>query len=89
MQLTEAKSVFETEAVNYLRIMTRQNNTVGFKIPEYQRPYNWHKRHLKRLLEDCINGFYRHFKSENEPEFTFLGTVILVNERKKEKYIRR
>ena len=58
MQLTEAKSVFETEAVNYLRIMTRQNNTVGFKIPEYQRPYNWHKGHLKRLLEDCINGFY-------------------------------
>ena len=59
--------------------MTCHNGNVGFSVPEYQRTYNWNEDNIKRLLEDCLNRFYNLSRSNNE-SYTFLGTLILVNE---------
>ena len=54
----------------------------GFKVPEYQRHYNWSHKNIKRLLEDCLSRF-AHFcaasgLSRQTESYTFLGTIILV-----------
>ena len=59
--------------------MTCHSGNVGFRVPEYQRTYDWNEDNIKRLLEDCLNGFYNLSRSNNE-SYTFLGTLILVNE---------
>lgn len=57
--------------------------SLGFKLPDYQRPYDWNKENLKRLLQDCLNGFQRAAESESE-EYTFLGTIILASDQSRE-----
>ena len=57
---------------------------MGFRIPEYQRPYDWDRSNLKRLLEDCLNGFYYLSQENNQESYTFLGTIILVDENRAE-----
>ena len=60
--------------------MNSHGGTAGFRVPEYQRNYNWSEDNIKRLLEDCLNGF--HYLSQSESRsFTFLGTMILVKEK--------
>ena len=51
---------------------------VGFIIPEYQRQYDWSEKNIKRMYYDILNGFQRLSGSANG--FTFLGTIILVEE---------
>lgn len=43
-----------------------------FIIPDFQRPYKWHKEKCETLWNDIVNFF------ENEPEQTdyFLGTIV-------------
>ncbi len=53
--------------------------TVGFRIPEYQRTYDWSEERISRLLEDCANGFGQLRKTKES--YTFLGTLILVREK--------
>ena len=60
--------------------MLGHNGAVGFKVPEFQRAYNWPVRHLKRLLEDCFNGFFRLSRHGIAHSYTFLGTIILVRD---------
>ncbi len=63
--------------------MESHANRAGFKIPEYQRHYNWNMSNIKRLLEDCLNRFYSHSSLKPEDDsslYTFLGTIILVTE---------
>ncbi|SDX19372.1 Protein of unknown function [Aidingimonas halophila] len=64
--------------------MTSHSGNAGFKIPEYQRNYDWSKEKVKRLMEDCLNGFYYLSRSKEDTPFTFLGTIILVTEKSKE-----
>ena len=72
--------LFEAKADNFSQTMNSHSGTVGFRIPEYQRTYDWSQEKIKRLLEDCLNGFY--YLSESEQEsYTFLGTIILVEEK--------
>ncbi|MFC3957647.1 DUF262 domain-containing protein [Halovivax cerinus] len=47
-----------------------------YKIPEYQRPYSWEKRHIDQLWDDL----YEAWNAENNGDDSyFLGTVILVD----------
>ena len=59
--------------------MTSHAGTAGFRIPAYQRSYNWNKEKISRLLEDTANGL--HYLTKSAESFTFLGTLILVSER--------
>ena len=71
---------FKADADNIGNTMNSHGETAGFRVPEYQRTYHWSEGNIKRLLEDCLNGFYNLSQSERE-SFTFLGTIILVKEK--------
>ena len=71
---------FKADADNIGNTMNSHGETAGFRVPEYQRTYHWSEGNIKRLLEDCLNGFYNLTQSERE-SFTFLGTIILVKEK--------
>ncbi len=57
----------------------------GFKIPVYQRDYNWAETHIRRLLEDIIENI-NNLIPENEKDqsdvhsYTFLGTMIVTKD---------
>lgn len=70
---------FKAKADNFWETMNSYSGTVGFRVPEYQRTYDWSQEKIKRLLEDCLNGFYYLSQSKQE-SYTFLGTIILVLE---------
>ena len=71
---------FDPIADNIGNTMNSHGGTASFRVPEYQRTYHWSEDNIKRLLEDCLNGF--HYLSQSEGEsFTFLGTIILVKEK--------
>jgi len=84
--MRDVKDLFKAEASNVWETMNCHNGNVGFKIPEYQRAYDWNKKNITRLLEDCLNGFYYLSIQEKQDaeSFTFLGTLILVKEQKAE-----
>lgn len=47
-----------------------------YKIPEYQRPYSWEKRHIDQLWDDLYEAWN---EEQNGDDSYFLGTVILVD----------
>ena len=73
--------LFEAKADNLWETMTSYGGNVGFRIPEYQRTYDWSQEKIKRLLEDCLNGFYYLSNKSERESYTFLGTLILVREK--------
>ena len=70
---------FTAKAENFKKTMGSDIGNAGFCVPEYQRTYDWSTENIKRLLEDCLNGFYYLSQSRDE-SYTFLGTIILVVE---------
>ena len=74
----QPENLFEAKAESLSGTMGSHAGKVGFKVPEYQRTYDWKKENIKRLLEDCLNGFDNCWQSESS--YTFLGTIILVKE---------
>lgn len=79
--------VFETETDSFWGVMNSHNRAAGFRIPEYQRMYNWKPEpQIKRLLEDCLNGFFYFSRSGDDKvdKYTFLATIILVPEKSKD-----
>ena len=73
--------IFSAKADTFENTMTSHSGSVGFRVPEYQRTYDWNAENIKRLLEDCLNGFYYLSRPKNEESYTFLGTIILVSEK--------
>ena len=74
--------LFKATAANLWETMTSHAGTAGFRIPEYQRAYNWDYENVARLLEDTANGLF--YLTSSDESFTFLGTIILVSEKTKE-----
>ena len=77
--------IYSAESDHFQGTMTCYNKNVGFRIPEYQRTYDWNEDNIKRLLEDCLNRFYNLSTSNNE-SYTFLGTLILVKEKRESSF---
>ena len=71
------KDLFTAKADNFWETMNSHSAAVGFRVPEYQRTFDWSQDKIKRLLENCLNGFF--YLSQRE-SYTFLGTIILVSE---------
>lgn len=81
--MKKPKELFEASAFSLSEL---NRDPVGFRIPEYQREYDWSKENIKRLFDDCLIGFHRLCtRSDTANAFTFLGTLILVEEKTKEK----
>ena len=77
--------LFEAKTYSFWGVMHSHNAIAGFRVPEYQRIYNWEpSRQINRLLEDCLNGFFYFSESGNGNigKYTFLATIILVKEEK-------
>ena len=77
--LQSVSKIYSAKSDYFENTMTCHNGNVGFRVPEYQRNYDWNEANIKRLLEDCLNRFYNLSKS-NKESYTFVGTLILVNE---------
>jgi len=82
--LKSVSDLFAATASNLYDTMTSHSGNAGFKIPDYQRSYDWSEEKVRRLLEDCFNGFYYLSSNQSETPFTFLGTIILVAENSSE-----
>ncbi len=82
--MKKIKELFEAEASSPSETAMLYNGAVGFRIPEYQREYDWSKENITRLYSDCLGGFHRLATSPNADAFTFLGTLVLVEEKKRE-----
>ncbi|MCY4428484.1 MAG: DUF262 domain-containing HNH endonuclease family protein [Halieaceae bacterium] len=78
--MKKIKDLFCAEASSPHETAMLYHGLVGFRIPEYQREYDWSEDNINRLFYDCLGGFNRLKTSKNADVFTFLGTVILVNE---------
>ena len=81
--MNQVEDLFKAQAGSFWETMMAHNGVAGYKIPEYQRQYNWNKEHLLRLFESALNGFYR-LSTSNRPEYTFLGSIILVADNTRE-----
>lgn len=84
--MREVKDLYSAQAANLWETVAGGGGVVGFRIPEYQRTYDWGKDKIDRLLEDCANGLYQLSQPTSgnaypSESFTFLGTLILVKEK--------
>ena len=82
--MKKVEDLFKAKASSPLDIAMLYDGRVGFTIPEYQRQYDWSEENIERLFCDTLNGFQRLSESNNANVFTFLGTLILVEEQTKE-----
>ncbi|WP_424946426.1 DUF262 domain-containing HNH endonuclease family protein [Candidatus Spongiihabitans sp.] len=83
--------IFKAEVSSFYETMKCHNDSAGYRIPSYQRDYDWGHEHINRLIADCLDGFYRLSESKDnknnnnsDESFTFLGTLILVVEKEKD-----
>ena len=56
----------------------------GFRVPIYQRSYDWDDENVLRLVTSMFAGLERLCDSKNADAYTFLGSVILVEEETQE-----
>lgn len=82
--MKKIKDLFQAEAASPTETVELFNGGIGFRVPDYQRPYDWASGNIARLFTDCLSGFYRLGQSADADAFTFLGTLILVEEDKQE-----
>lgn len=82
--MKKIEDLFRAQAASPTETIGLFNGAVGFRVPEYQRPYDWARDNITRLFSDCLSGFHRLGTSGNADAFTFLGTLILVKEEKQE-----
>ena len=78
--MKEINDIYKATAGNFWETMNSHAAQAGFRIPDYQRSYNWGEEHIKRLLENIADGLHNQVMDDSEKSFTFLGTLILVNE---------
>jgi uncharacterized protein with ParB-like and HNH nuclease domain len=82
--MKKIEDLFRAQAASPTETVELYNGAIGFRVPDYQRPYDWSKDNITRLFTDCLSGFHRLGSSANADAFTFLGTLILVKEDKQE-----
>jgi len=73
----KVSDLFSANACTPCQVSNLENGSVGFKIPEYQRPYDWSESNIDRLMTDIFSGFER-LSEKNASAYTFLGTLILM-----------
>ena len=82
--MTVVQDIFKARADSFGETMIGGSGTVSFKLPDYQRPYDWDKRNVERLLLDCLNGLKGAASDAPGHPYTFLGTVILAADESRE-----
>jgi hypothetical protein len=76
--VTEIDNVLTADASTVFDAFHMENGAAGFRIPVYQRQYNWDREHIERLLLDVRDGL---FALQNRDEnVTFIGSIILMRD---------
>ena len=78
-----SNDIFAPETKSFFQMMVSSTaGGVGYRIPAYQRTYDWDESNIHSLIGQCLSGFERLSNDEeaDSPTYTFLGNVILVNE---------
>ncbi len=87
--MADIEDEFKAESKSLRGLFEYANGSTGFKIPIYQRPYNWDKTHISRLIEDVVENIDHLIpeKEENKKEmhfYTFLGAMIITKDKNPE-----
>ena len=82
--MTSVNDMFKASAGGFGDTMTGRTGTVSFKLPQYQRPFDWGVPNVDRLLQDCLNGLQRAASKTAGDPYVFLGTIILTSDETKE-----
>ena len=77
------REIFNAEAKPLHELFITGGGVAGFRIPIYQRTYDWDRENIKRLFEDIASGLS--IRSKDQGSLTFLGTLIFVDEKTIEK----
>ena len=80
--MTMVQDIFKARADSFGETMI--DRAVSFKLPEYQRPYDWDQANVKRFMQDCLNGLKGVASASPGHHYTFLGTVIVTSDQSKE-----
>ena len=80
--MTSVQDIFKASADSFGETMI--GRAVSFKLPEYQRPYDWDQNNVQRFLQDCLSGLKGVATEPSGHHYTFLGTVILTSDESKE-----
>lgn len=82
--MKEVDKLFEVSAVTPEGLNLIGKGIPGFKIPPYQRPYDWEGDNIKRLATSLYTGLERLCDSTKADAYTFLGSIILVEDETQE-----
>jgi len=69
--------IFEASPRVFLELMIG-GGSCGFYIPAYQRAFSWNNANLDRLIEDMLEGLDSLIADDES--YTFLGTIIAIND---------
>ena len=83
-ELMDVSQKFPATSQSLKEVFESGGGLFGYKIPNYQRAYSWDRSDIKRLLDDCLIRFHRLASDRPDQSFTFLGTIIVVNEQSPE-----
>ena len=79
--MKKVSELFTAQAYNPWEVANNlSNGSAGFRIPEYQRTYDWSENNIHRFMSDLFTGFERLSRGTGADTFTFLGTLILVKD---------
>ena len=57
--MQKVSELFKATACTPCQVANLENGSAGFRIPEYQRPYDWSSSNIGRLMTDIFSGFER------------------------------
>jgi hypothetical protein len=79
MARADISRLFEAKPNAIEEMFQMTGGVAGFKIPEYQRKYDWSINNISRFFEDTISGM-RNLEDEID-SVTFLGTTIFIEDK--------
>jgi hypothetical protein len=76
MDISEA---FSAQSYSIYDFFTRakKDESLGFSIPQYQRPYSWDSENIEQLIDDICQGSMDFLKDSSE--IHFMGTIITIS----------
>ncbi len=83
-QMKAINELFEVSAITPEELSQIDKGPSGYRIPEYQRPYDWSEGNVTRLVSGMFAGLQRLSVSTSADAYTFLGTLLFVGDDKKE-----
>lgn len=78
--MKDVDKLFEVSAVTPEGLTFIGKGIPGFRIPSYQRPYDWEESNILRLATSIFIGLERLCDSTKADAYTFLGSIILVED---------